>query len=66
MDGIGVLSFFSNGISVILILTCGTAVSFSPAGGFSSFCPPCLVKEDPSQYCETVHCVLPSNASQYF
>ena len=25
-----------------------------------------LVKEDPSQYCETVHCALSSTASQYF
>ena len=29
---------FSNGIQVILILTCGIAVSSSPACGFSSFC----------------------------
>ena len=29
--GISVLSFFSSGISVILILTCGIAVSLSPA-----------------------------------
>ena len=36
--GIAVLSFFSNGISVVLILTSGIAVSSSPACGFSSFC----------------------------
>ena len=36
--GIAVLSFFSKGISVVLILTCGIAVSSSPACGFSSFC----------------------------
>ena len=36
--GIAVLSFFSSGISVILILICGIAVSSSPAVcGFSSF-----------------------------
>ena len=36
--GIAVLSFFSSGISVILILMCGIAVSSSPAVcGFSSF-----------------------------
>ena len=36
--GIVVLSFFSCGISVILILTCGIAVSSSSAVcGFSSF-----------------------------
>ena len=36
--GIAVLSFFSSGISVILILMCGIAVSFSRAVcGFSSF-----------------------------
>ena len=36
--GITVLSFFSSGISVILILMCGIAVSSSPAVcGFSSF-----------------------------
>ena len=29
--GIAVLSFFSSGISVILILMCGIAVSSSPA-----------------------------------
>ena len=35
---IAVLSFFPSGISVILILMCGIAVSFSPAVcGFSSF-----------------------------
>ena len=36
--GIAVLSFFSNGFSVILILTYDIAASFSPACGFSSFC----------------------------
>ena len=36
--GIAVLSFFSSGISVILILICGIAVSSSPAVcGFPSF-----------------------------
>ena len=36
--GIAVLSFLSSGISVILILMCGIAVSSSPAVcGFSSF-----------------------------
>ena len=36
--GIAVLGFFSYGISVILILTCGIAVSSSSAVcGFSSF-----------------------------
>ena len=36
--GIAVLGFFSCGISVILILTCGIAVSSSSAAcGFSSF-----------------------------
>ena len=36
--GITVLDFFSRGISVILILTCGIAVSSSSAVcGFSSF-----------------------------
>ena len=36
--GIAVWSFFSSGISVILILMCGITVSFSPAVcGFSSF-----------------------------
>ena len=36
--GIAVLSFFSSGISVILILMCGIAVLSSPAVcGFSSF-----------------------------
>ena len=36
--GIAVLGFFSCGISVILILTCGSAVSSSSAVcGFSSF-----------------------------
>ena len=36
--GIAVLSFFSSGISAILILICGIAVSSSPAVcGFSSF-----------------------------
>ena len=36
--GIAVLSFFSSGISVILILMCGIVVSFSRAVcGFSSF-----------------------------
>ena len=36
--GITVLGFFSSGISVILILTCGIAVSSSSAVcGFSSF-----------------------------
>ena len=36
--GIAVLSFFSGGISEILILMCGIAVSSSPAAcGFSSF-----------------------------
>ena len=36
--GIAVLGFFSRGISVILILTCGIAVSSSSAVcGFSSF-----------------------------
>ena len=36
--GIEVLSFFSSGISEILILMCGIAVSFSRAAcGFSSF-----------------------------
>ena len=36
--GIAVLSFFSSGISVILILMCGIAVSSCPAVcGFSSF-----------------------------
>ena len=35
---IAVLSFFSSGISVILILMCGIAVSSCPAVcGFSSF-----------------------------
>ena len=43
--GIAVLSFFSSGISVILILMCGIAVSSSrEVCGFSSFW---LVKEDP-------------------
>ena len=36
--GIAVLSFFSSGISVILILMCGITVSSCPAVcGFSSF-----------------------------
>ena len=36
--GIEVFGFFSSGISVILILTCGIAVSSSSAvSGFSSF-----------------------------
>ena len=36
--GIAVFSFFSSGISVILILMCAIAVSFGPAVyGFSSF-----------------------------
>ena len=36
--GIAVFGFFSSGISVILILTCGIAVSSSSAvSGFSSF-----------------------------
>ena len=48
------IELLSNGISVILILTYSTAVSFSPA----------CAEEDPSKYCETVHCALPSNVSQ--
>ena len=47
--GIAVLSFFSSGVSVILILKRGLAVS-------SSTVVPC--KKDPSRYCGTVHRAL--------
>ena len=47
--GIVVLGFFSCGISVILILTCGIAVSFSPAVCVS-FGYRRSVKEVPSWY----------------
>ena len=55
--GIAVLSFFSSGILVILILMCGIAVSSSLAiCGFSSFFVKWYsVKEDLSWYCGTVH-----------
>ena len=50
--GIAILSFFSSVISVIWILMCGTAVSFSPAVcGFSSFWLTVFGKEDPSRFC---------------
>ena len=53
--GIAVLSIFSSGISVMLILMCGIAVSSSPAVcGFSSFWR-YSVKEDPSRYCGTIY-----------
>ena len=48
-SGIAVLTFFSSGISVILILTCGIAVSFSPAVCVS-FGYRRSVKEVPSWY----------------
>ena len=48
-SGIAVLAFFSSGISVILILTCGIAVSFSPAVCVS-FGYRRSVKEVPSWY----------------
>ena len=53
-DGGGhwILSFFSSVFSVIWILMCGIAVSFSPAVcGFSSFWTTVFGKEDPSRYC---------------
>ena len=60
--GIAVLSFFSSGISVILILMCGLAVSSSPSVcGFLSLWLRYSVKEDPSRYCGTVHWALLSN-----
>ena len=65
--GIAVLSFFSSVISVIWILKCGIAVSFTPAVCLMRFFILLdSVKEDPSQYCGTVHCALLSNARQYF
>ena len=55
--GIAVLSFFSSGISVILILMCGIAVLFSRAVcGFSSFW---LTVFDKRRYCSTVHLAPP-------
>ena len=61
--GIAVLSFFSSGISVILILMCGLAVSSSPSVcGFSSLWLRYSVKEDPSRYCGTVHWALLSRS----
>ena len=64
--GIAVLSFFSNGISKILSLMCGIAVSwalryavFHPSGWRYS------VKEDPSRYCATVHLASVSTVFQY-
>ena len=60
--GIAILSFFSSGISVTWILKCGIAVSFTLVVCLMRF----SVKEDPSQYCSTVHCALLSNARQYF
>ena len=52
-----VLTFFSSGISVILISVCGIAVSSSPAVcGFSSFWLRVFgIKEDLSRYRGTVH-----------
>ena len=58
--GIAVLSFFSSGVSVILILMCGIAVSSSPAVcGFSSLWLTVFGKEDSSRYCGTVHLASP-------
>ena len=48
-SGIAVLTFSSSGISVILILTCDIAVSFSPAVCVSLGYR-CSVKEDRSWY----------------
>ena len=56
--GIAVLSFFSSGILVILILKCGIAVSSSLAiitWFFIFFVKWYSVKEDLSWYCGTVH-----------
>ena len=65
--GIAVWSFFSGGISVNWILKCDIAVSFTPAVCLMRFFILLdSVKEDPSQYCGTVHCALLSNARQYF
>ena len=59
--GIAVWSFFSGGISVNWILKCDIAVCL-----MRFFILLDSVKEDPSQYCGTVHCALLSNARQYF
>ena len=56
--GIAVLSFFSSGILVILILMCGIAVSSSLAiimWFFIFFVKWYSVKEDLSCYCGAVH-----------
>ena len=50
--GIAVLSFFPSGISVILILMCGIAVSYAV---FHPFGLRYLENEDTSRYCGTVH-----------
>ena len=66
-SGIAVLTFFSSGISVVLILTCSIAVSFSPAAcGFSSFWLAVFGKRRSFMVLGTVHCALLSNARQYF
>ena len=59
-----ILSIFSSGILVILILMCGIAVSSSPAVtvhvcGFSSLWKGHSVKGDPSRYCGTIHLRYP-------
>ena len=55
--GIAVLGFFSFGISVILILTCGIAVSSSLAVcGISSFW--LTVFDDCLRYCGSVVCAF--------
>ena len=68
--GIALLSFSSSGISVILILISGIAVSSSPAvWGFSSFWLTVFGKrryvEDPSPYCGPFIWPLLSNVGQY-
>ena len=66
-SGTAVLTFFSSGISVILIFTCGIAVSFSPAVCcFSSFWLTAFGKRRSFMVLGTVHCALLSNARQYF
>ena len=59
VDGVAVLSFFSSGILVVLILMCSIAVSSRPAVcGFSSFWLTVfsIFKNlDPSLYCGTIY-----------
>ena len=58
--GIAVLGFFSCGISGILILTCGIAVSSSSTVcGFSSFWLTVFGEKDCSRYYGTVYLRFP-------